>query len=94
MCPQQGAGKTREDYSPAELAQITEILEAGGPERTARIIRASLTPEQLPHAEAIIEAYEDALAPCGASPEEQIGTALTNAHRAGQDPAEVAHRWL
>lgn len=80
--------------APEIRAEIAEVLNSGGPERTAAIIRGSLTPEQEPYAEAIIEAYEDALHTVGLSPDERAGTAIVNAHRAGQDPAEVARRWL
>lgn len=75
-------------------AELDRFETLSGPERTAAIIRASLTPEQQPHAEAIIEAFEGALHLVSLTPEERIGTALTDAHRAGQDPAEVARRWL
>ena len=75
-------------------AEIERIKALSGPERTAAIIRASLTPEQQPHAEAIIEAYEDALHQLSLTAEVRIGTSLTDAHRAGRDPGEVARRWL
>lgn len=73
---------------------VDQINALEGPERSAAIIRACLTPEQQPYAEAIIEAFEDALHYLSLTPEERAGTAMVDAHRRGEDPAEVARRWL
>jgi hypothetical protein len=75
-------------------ADVDRIKNLEGPERSAAIIRACLTPEQQPHAEAIIEAFEDALHQLSLAFDERAGTALLDAHRRGDDPAEVARQWL
>lgn len=93
MTADEAAGKRWEDFTTAELGEIAKLLNSGGPDRTAAIIRACLKPELLPHADAIIEAYEFSMALRGLNPDELLGTALVEAHRRGEDPAEVYRQW-
>ena len=78
---------------PETRAQVAEVIANGSPASTAQVIAAGLTAEQQPHATAIADAFERALDWHTLTPDERIGTAMTDAYRRGEDPVEVWHQW-
>lgn len=75
--------------TPEVRERVAQIITGDGPERTIRAVAAGLTAEHRPYATAIADAFQRALSADGLSHDERLGTAMVDAHRAGQDPNEV-----
>lgn len=87
-------GADRPHLTDEDRDELARLLAEDGPARTARVIAASFTPAEQPHAQAITEAFEDALYQASLTRDERIGMAVTDAYRRGEDPAEEYRRWL